>query len=132
MSFLIDTDISSAHLKGRLSLAARFVQYGGRLHISVISVAELRTWALRAQAPASRAQAVQLFLQSLTILEIDEQVADCYAALRATQLDTGTPSPRFDLMIAATALVHQLTFVTHNTKDFVGIPGLTVVDWLTP
>ena len=33
-----------------------------------------------------------------------------------------------DALIAATALVHQLTIVTHNQKDFVWIPNLSVID----
>jgi predicted nucleic acid-binding protein len=35
-------------------------------------------------------------------------------------------------MIAATALVHDLTLVTHNTKHFTPIPDLRLDDWLTP
>jgi len=37
-----------------------------------------------------------------------------------------------DLMLAATALVHDLTLVTHNTADFVNVPGLRLEDWLIP
>ena len=36
------------------------------------------------------------------------------------------------LMIAATALTHGLTLVTHNTQDFLHVPGLTIIDWLNP
>jgi tRNA(fMet)-specific endonuclease VapC len=37
-----------------------------------------------------------------------------------------------DLMIAATAITHDLILVTHNTKDFENIPDLQMVDWLVP
>lgn len=43
--------------------------------------------------------------------------------------DTGA---ELDLFIAAVALVHNLTLVTHNTKDYANIPGLTLEDWLVP
>jgi len=36
-----------------------------------------------------------------------------------------------DLMIAATALVHNLIVVTHNVHDYSRVPGLTIHDWLT-
>lgn len=41
MSFLIDSDICSAHLRGTSGLANRFLQYTGRLHISVLTLGEL-------------------------------------------------------------------------------------------
>ena len=41
-------------------------------------------------------------------------------------------APGLDLFIASTALVHGLTLVTHNTKDFAHVPGLTLEDWLVP
>jgi len=37
-----------------------------------------------------------------------------------------------DLLIAATALVHDLTLVTHNTQDFMNVPGLGLADWTVP
>ena len=37
-----------------------------------------------------------------------------------------------DAMIAATALVHNLTLVTHNTADFQSVAGLQFIDWLDP
>jgi toxin FitB len=36
-----------------------------------------------------------------------------------------------DALIAATALAHQLTLVTHNTKDFEWVTGLALLDPLT-
>jgi len=33
-------------------------------------------------------------------------------------------------MLAATAIVHDFTFVTHNTRDFNCIPTLRIEDWL--
>lgn len=47
-------------------------------------------------------------------------------------MDAGKPAPGMDLLIAATALVHNLTLVTHNVPDFANIPDLRVVDWLNP
>jgi predicted nucleic acid-binding protein len=35
-------------------------------------------------------------------------------------------------MIASAAIVHDLTLVTHNTADYIQIPGLRLDDWLTP
>ena len=37
-----------------------------------------------------------------------------------------------DLLIGATALVHDLTLVTHNTRHYTNVPGLSQADWLVP
>ena len=46
MSYLLDTDICSAYVKNNRLLANRFVQYGGRLQISTVTLGELFTWAI--------------------------------------------------------------------------------------
>ena len=53
MSFLVDTDICSAYMKGDHHVWQRFMQYRGRLHVSAITVGELFTWALRAKTTRS-------------------------------------------------------------------------------
>jgi tRNA(fMet)-specific endonuclease VapC len=52
--------------------------------------------------------------------------------VRGTLLQQGITVSRMDLMIAAVALVHNLTLVTHNTADYQNIPGLRLDDWLIP
>ena len=66
----------------------------------------------------------------LDVIEIDFQVALRFGELRAPFLDAGKPMPDMDMLIAATALVHDLTLATHNTNDFQPVDGLSVVDWL--
>lgn len=62
MSFLLDTDICSAHLKGNRDVRARFLQYSGRLYVSALTACELYTWAKRAGAPPKRLVAVREML----------------------------------------------------------------------
>ena len=55
---------------------------------------------------------------------------DAVVALRAAALHVPDPKPERDCLIGATALVHGMTMVTRNTKDFVpmGVPILN--PWL--
>jgi tRNA(fMet)-specific endonuclease VapC len=132
VSFLIDTDTCSAYLKQNPRAFGRFQQYLGSLNVSMITVGELYTWALRAKAPPKRLQGVLDLFLDVTIIDFSHDVARKFGELHAGLLDIGRPPGFPDLMIAATALVHNLTLVTHNTQDFANIPGLTVVDWLIP
>ena len=132
MSFLLDTDICSAHLKGNRTVQDRFLQNTGRLYVSTVTLAELYAWTNRAGAPRSRNEGVNELLADVKVLDVDLAVATQYGQTQAALLDQGQPVPSMDLLIAATALVHDLTMVTHNTKDFARVPNLTVIDWLVP
>jgi toxin FitB len=56
------------------------------------------------------------------ILPVDDTVARACAALHVPD-----PAPIPDSLIAATAIIHQLTIVTRNTRDF-QFPGVTVLN----
>jgi tRNA(fMet)-specific endonuclease VapC len=128
----LDTDVCSAYLKGNNAVANRFIQYGGQLHLSVVSLGELYTWALRASAPASRLQNLLSMLSLLQMRDVDQDVARKFGEVDAFLLDHGVVVPDVDLLNAAIALFHNLTMVTHNVPDYARIPGLRVDDWLAP
>ena len=132
MRHLIDTMICSAYLKGVSSVFSKFVQHGGGLAVSTITVGELFVWAHRSHAATDRLRSLQEFLQDITVLDVTVDVATRFGEVRSTLLDSGRPVPQLDLFIAVTALVHDLILVTHNVKDFAPVPGLTVIDWLEP
>jgi predicted nucleic acid-binding protein len=71
-------------------------------------------------------------LNDVRVLEVTEDIARKFGELRAALFDAGLSVPEMDLMIAATALVHNLTVVTHNVQDFANVPGLSIDDWLVP
>jgi predicted nucleic acid-binding protein len=132
MSFLLDTDICSAYLKGNPDVQNRFIQYGGQLPVSVITVGELFSGVLSTRASTRLLTGLLAMLKDTTILDATYDVAYTFGVIRAPLLDRGLPAPGMDLMIAATALVHGLTLSTHNTQDYANIPGLSLVDWLAP
>jgi tRNA(fMet)-specific endonuclease VapC len=132
VNFLVDTDTCSAHLKEKGIVSGRFLQFTGRLNVSVITVGELYTWALRAKASPQRLPSLLDMLRDMNIVEVSHAVARKFGELRAALMDAGKPTPEMDLLIAATALVHGFAVVTHNVGDFAHVPGLTVADWLVP
>lgn len=132
MSFLLDTDTCSAYLKNDPRATGKLMLHFGGLHISVITIGELLTWALRAKAPASRLQAVTHLLAGAIIHDVDTHVAQTFGQIRAALMDQGKIVGEMDLLNASVALVHNLTMVTHNTADYAPVPGLTLDDWLLP
>jgi tRNA(fMet)-specific endonuclease VapC len=132
VSFLLDTDICSAHVKGNYRIHTRFIQYGGRLHISSVTLGELWARVRRAKASPRRLQALRELLKQVEILSFDETVADKFGEVRAWQLDRGLSTPDLDFLNAVTALVHGFTLVTRNTSDYKNVPALALDDWLAP
>lgn len=131
MSFLLDTNICSAYLKQRPGLFHRFQQHMGHMAIPSIVLAELFDWAYRYDDPQYRIELLEkTILSEAAVLDFDSPCAKCFGQLRSTLAKQGIAFNSLDLMIASVALTHDLTLVTHNTKHFMHVPHLRLVDWL--
>jgi tRNA(fMet)-specific endonuclease VapC len=71
-------------------------------------------------------------LKLVVVLDVTQDVAWKFGHLRATLLDGGMSMPDLDLFNASVASVHSFTMVTHNTADYIRVPGLALADWLLP
>jgi predicted nucleic acid-binding protein len=71
VSFLLDTDICSAYLKNNRTVIAKVALHFGGLHISVVTIGELLTWARRAKAAPSRVVAVYDLVEASIVHEVD-------------------------------------------------------------
>ena len=132
MSFLLDTDICSAYLKSNRAVSRKLMLHFGSLYMSTDTLGELNTWGLRRSAPRTRMDEIQNLVNAVDLLPVNSVVARRFGEIRADLLDRRIRAPIPDLFIAATALEHQLTVVTHNTRDFARVPGLTLEDWYAP
>ena len=132
MSFLLDTDICSAHMRANGLVTNRFIQYGGGLFVPTVVLAELYSGAYHIANPIPLLQKIADLLNDVQVLDFDHTCAERFGKVRGGLLQKGISVPTADLMIASVTLVHDLTLVTHNTKDFQHIPGLRTDDWLVP
>jgi tRNA(fMet)-specific endonuclease VapC len=131
MSYLLDTDTCSAHLKRPSGLIHRIIQHSGRLYTSSIVLAELYGWAHRRSSPQPLIDRIENeLLSDLIVLDFDRTCAIEFGRVRGALLRNGIVISRSDLLIAATAIARGLTLVTHNTRDFIRIPGIQLEDWL--
>jgi predicted nucleic acid-binding protein len=135
--YLLDTNVISELRKGKSSKADKNVVAWAntvpatRLFLSVITVLEIETGILLlerrdpAQGAVLRSWLNSHLLPAFSdrMLVVDTAVAQCCAKLHV-------PNPRSDrdAIIAATAMVHDLTVVTRNIDDF----SPTGVDMLNP
>jgi tRNA(fMet)-specific endonuclease VapC len=97
---------------------------------SIVVACELRFGARRKGSDALTSRVEQL-LGALTVLPFDEPADQHYADIRAALERAGTPIGSHDLFIAAHARSRGMTLVTHNTREFERVPGLSVEDWMT-
>jgi len=132
MTYLLDTNICSAHMRRPAKLAHRFIQFAGRLAIPPLVLAELYTGAYKHPQPARLLGLIADLLNEVTVLDFDQACALRLGEVQGTLLQRGISVSSVDMMIAAVALTHDLTLVTHNTADFRNVPGLRMEDWLIP
>jgi tRNA(fMet)-specific endonuclease VapC len=132
MSFLLDTDICSAHFRRPSGLAHRFMQHSGRLNLSCVTLGELYTGAYHLADPQPLLDQIDELLRDVLIVDFHAACSLQFGKVRGNLLQRGISVPTADLMIAATALWGNHTLVTHNTADYRHVPGLSLEDWLTP
>ena len=123
MRYLLDTNVlSDARRQTFPELNAWLAgQVRADLTISIISLLEIERGILQVERrDASAGQHLRAWLEaeimpafSGLILPIDVSVARTAAGLHVPD-----PMPEMDALIAATAIVHDLILVTHNTRDF--------------
>ena len=133
MSHLLDTNICSAHLKRPAGLTHYFVQHSGRLFVPAPVVGELYTWANHRPSPQPLIDRIENeLLNDVAVLDFNKPCAIEFGRLNGQLLQIGLTVNPVDLMIASVAIVHDLTLVTHNTRDFRNIPELRLEVWLQP
>jgi hypothetical protein len=122
MRYLFDTNIIIYYFNGLTADEALHQMLAESFNISLISKIEFLGWGQFAANPALHHQA-RAFIDHARVFDLSEEIAEQTIRLRQ-QFKTKTP----DAIIAATALVNDLTVVTHNTSDFarLGLETLTV------
>ncbi|MEI6325035.1 MAG: type II toxin-antitoxin system VapC family toxin [Gemmataceae bacterium] len=116
-------DICLALMRRPAKLAHRFIQYQGLLAVSSVTLGELYAGAHKhSQWTRILGLITDLRIQ-IQVLDFDAVCAETFGQIRGTLLQQGISVSTTDLMIASAALVHDLTMVTYNTKDYQNIPG---------
>ena len=131
MIFLPDTNACITLLRQRDDrLIARWKSVKANdIVLCSIIVYELRYGAQRSADTAREHSKLDVFLSPFASLPFDDECARRCAEVRAELERSGRVIGPHDLQIAAVALQHGLTLVTHNTQEFSRISGLKLDDW---
>lgn len=125
MSYLVDTDVVANWLKGRRDEVALFRGLGPEvLAISLITYGEIYDGIYYGRDPQANERIFQQFLRWVDVLPLNRTIMKQFARIRGLLRRSGQIIPDPDLLIAATALYHDLTLVTHNTRHFNRVPNL--------
>ena len=130
MKLLLDTDTCVFWLRGRPAVQARLAAVDpDALHISVVTLAELRYGADCSAQPDANHQAIDDFVSGVAVLAVDANTARAFGEVKAQLRRQGKLIEDFDLLLAATALANGLTLVTNNSAHFGRVAGLILDNW---
>lgn len=131
MKYLLDICVISDFVKGdknTLTMLKRFSP--NEIAISSITVMEIQYGlALHPNRAKTIALVIRDLLESITILDFDSNDAIETATIRALLKQQGRPIGSYDILLAGTALNHNLVFVTSNTNEFNRIDDLVLENW---
>lgn len=104
------------------------------LYLSVLTLGEIRK-GIALHPDRTRRVRLEAWLASDLVLRfagrilvIDQNVSDRWGRITA---EAGQPLSVIDALLAATALEHNLTFVTRNTEDVAAIPVSSFNPWFS-
>jgi tRNA(fMet)-specific endonuclease VapC len=131
MIYLPDTNAWIAYVNpGASAVKSRFRAHPPTdiVFCSVVK-AELLYGAHRSSRQANNLHLLAALFQKFESLPFDDAAAEVYGRIRADLATRGTPIGPNDFMIAAIALANNLILVTHNTREFARVAGLSLEDW---
>lgn len=137
--YLLDTNVVSELRKAKSGRIDRHVRAWARridpgaLYLSAISILELEIGILlleRRDPP--QGALLRSWMEDHVLPAFAERIlpVDTAVAKRCAGLHVPSPCPERDALIAATALVHEMTVVTRNVGDFAATGVAVLNPWL--
>ncbi len=131
MTFLLDTNACIVVLNDESSSVALDLADVPRADVALCAIvkAELYYGAYKSERRQENLTVLGSFFALFRTLPFDDEAAEVYGQIRAKLEADGMLIGPNDLIIAATALRHGVTLVTHNTREFRRVEALDLVDW---
>lgn len=132
MRWLLDTNMCIYAMSGRhVDLAKRLDALdAGQAGISVVVLGELQFGIAKSSRPEDSQNRLQALLQVAPAVPLPVDAGEHYGGIRAALQHAGMPIGNNDLWIAAHARASRLCLVTNNLREFQGVPGLALDNWI--
>jgi predicted nucleic acid-binding protein len=130
MRYLLDTDFVIDHLTGQQDAQDTLAQLlPDGVAISIITFSEIYEGIYGSRDPRAATRGFTAFVRGVPVLPISRSVAKRNGRLRLELRRQGRPITHraLDLLIAATALEHDLILVTRNRKDYEDVADLPLL-----
>lgn len=130
---VVDTDVFSFFFKQDTRARLYEVDVRGRRPcLSFQTIAEVKAWAIARNWGEPCRKALDNALARYLVLPYDSETTDAWAMATAHRARIGQPIECGDAWIAAAALRHDISLVTHNARHYRDIPGLKVISHPDP
>jgi predicted nucleic acid-binding protein len=126
--YLFDTDVFIAFLRGRRPELKQRVEE--LLHqdipvfMSLISLGELYLGAFKSENTPKNMALVTSLKERIMLLQLTEDIVLLYGEIEAVLEEAGQMIGDFDVLIASTAIAHDVTLVSANERHFDRIVNL--------
>ena len=124
---VVDTDVVSFLFKNdsRAQLYLPLMRDRDLL-VSFMTEAELEQWILLAKWGVDRVRRFRIFMTGFASVPSSRDLILRWAEVMVAARANGRRIEAADAWIAATTLLYGATLITHNPKDYLGVPNLVV------
>ena len=129
--YLLDTNICIYIAKGQpQAVRDRLARHTvNELAMSVVTLGELQFGAEKSQARKRALDTIAQLAEMIPVHDLPVTAGEHYSHIRAALQKRGQPIGNNDLWLAAHARAEGWVLVTHNTREFVRVPGLPIENW---
>jgi len=129
----LDTNIITAFLKNNMRVVERISNYlevFDKLTINIISYYEILR-GLKDLGNQKKIESFEEFIHENELILIRKETVEKAAEIYAYLKKDGNLIEDADILMAAIAIVEDLTLVTNNTVHFQRVKGLSIDNWLS-
>jgi tRNA(fMet)-specific endonuclease VapC len=125
---VVDTDVVSFLFKNdsRAQLYLPLMRNRDLL-VSFMTEAELEQWILLAKWGVDRVRRFRIFMTGFASVPTSRDLILQWAGVMVAARANGRRIEAADAWIAATTLLYDAALITHNPKDYLGVPNLRVL-----